>query len=479
MATGNFHRIMEQLKKRGKLQQGLIFVRAGVFLVFLGLMAGCANNESPLEGSQEPQESTELNEWNEREEQTYLLNFTAPTQVSVLTPEEGARIDGGELILAIKGSATLDLPMEKLGDRNYLHLRVRAEVPMKGLLRFGESREAAKEITFFLQGGEEYEAFRMMLADFEEWSLPKSFAEIEFVPLAGEEAELRIDYVDFTSKELPKRIDIGNGAVRIGADLLWGGAIDFLSLDDEEQRNVVNRHDTGRLIQQSYYGIDYTDAFYLGRPAPWNPVQGGDQFQNRSKIIDYSTEGNEIYIKAQALDWARENELTEAYLESFITLEDNVAKLVSRIVYFGTLKHPSRDQELPAVYVIPELSHFVTYNGEAPFTNDPNLYWQTDYIWPDMAKKYMPEYWSAWVDDNHWGVGVYTVDVDFHLAGGYRHGQGENAGFGDMADATNYIAPVAIKKIEQFVPFEYTTYLVLGDLQDIREKLSGLSMNPE
>lgn len=474
MAIGNFRPIVKQLKKRGKLGQRLNFVRAGACVVALCLMAGCANDELP---SKEAQESTASSESNEREEQSYLLNFTESAQVSALTPDKGAKIDGGELIFAMKGSASLDLPADKLGDHNYLHMRVRATSPIKGLLRFGENREAAKEITFFLQGGEQYETFRMMLADFEEWSLPKSFAEIEFIPLAGEEAELRIDYVNFTSKELPKRVDVGNGEIRIGADLLWGGAIDFLSLDDEEQRNVVNRHDTGRLIQQSYYGVDYTDAFYLGRPAPWNPVQGGDQFQNRSKIIDYSINGNEMYIKAQALDWARKNELTEAYLESFITLEGNMAKLVSRIVYFGELKHPSRDQELPAVYVIPELSHFVTYNGEAPFTNDPELYWQVDYIWPDMAKKYMPEYWSAWVDDKHWGLGVYTEEVDFHLAGGYRHGQGEDAGLGDMADATNYIAPVAIKKIEPFVPFEYTTYLVLGDLDDIRAKLTGLYLN--
>jgi hypothetical protein len=44
-----------------------------------------------------------------------------------------------------------------------------------------------------------------------------------------------------------------NGVIRIGVDKSRGSAIGYFSLS-KDPRNLLNHHDEGRFIQQSYYG---------------------------------------------------------------------------------------------------------------------------------------------------------------------------------------------------------------------------------
>ena len=66
---------------------------------------------------------------------------------------------------------------------------------------------------------------------------------------------------------------LDNGIIKVGVDLARGGSIGYLA-DAKEGVNVVNAHDLGRWIGQSYYagprpfGTPHPDW----KDWPWNPV---------------------------------------------------------------------------------------------------------------------------------------------------------------------------------------------------------------
>jgi len=72
---------------------------------------------------------------------------------------------------------------------------------------------------------------------------------------------------------------LDNGTVKIEVDRGMGASITWLSWKDHPQ-NMINIHDPGRLIQQSYYAGRRIDRTTEGQsthwsPWRWNPIQGG------------------------------------------------------------------------------------------------------------------------------------------------------------------------------------------------------------
>ena len=85
---------------------------------------------------------------------------------------------------------------------------------------------------------------------------------------------------------------IDNGRFKLGVDLGWGGTINYIEDMTHEEpglTNLVNKHDTGRLIQQSYYGTGAIEgvfewgSFNDSDHWPYNPVQGGDKGNKASR----------------------------------------------------------------------------------------------------------------------------------------------------------------------------------------------------
>ncbi len=73
---------------------------------------------------------------------------------------------------------------------------------------------------------------------------------------------------------------------------MGGGVNYFEYLNDGNPNygNLLNNADVGRLIQQSYYGIDkahYPLGNWSGSSWGYNPVQGGDKVNNPSRIVDF------------------------------------------------------------------------------------------------------------------------------------------------------------------------------------------------
>ena len=101
---------------------------------------------------------------------------------------------------------------------------------------------------------------------------------------------------------------LDNGSVRIGVDLSLGGSITYLS-DSKKECNLINSYDRGRQIQMSFYSgpVPYKpngkEPLKIWLPIGWNPIQTGDVFGNRSKILEHSNDGSEIYVKCRPMHW--------------------------------------------------------------------------------------------------------------------------------------------------------------------------------
>ena len=268
---------------------------------------------------------------------------------------------------------------------------------------------------------------------------------------------------------------------KLGIRLGWGGGINYIEdKNDESSRleNLVNQADTGRLIQQSYYGVqqnsEYTPGHFNGSTWAYNPVQGGDKEQNHSRIIDIVVTDRSVYVKAQPQDWAKDNEITPSYMENTYTVYSDHIQVDNRFVDFSGWTHRYAHQELPAFYTVSYLSRFTLYNGAKPWTNDTMSYRDDLNFWGDstyyndctfLIKNSNTETWCAWTNPKEdFGIGLYVPNVDSLLAG--RHAFNNSPRPEDSA--CNYVAPVNTMILKSFEALDYSYLIATGSVEEIR-----------
>ena len=101
--------------------------------------------------------------------------------------------------------------------------------------------------------------------------------------------------------------------------------------------------------------------------------------------------------------------LGDAYIEKTLSVVpgySRVFKVHYKITHFGADTHANSTQELPVMYVNPNVPNFVYYSGAAPWTNGA------------LAQIAMPatccrivsttEQWGACVDASNTGIALYT-----------------------------------------------------------------------
>ena len=263
---------------------------------------------------------------------------------------------------------------------------------------------------------------------------------------------------------------LDNGILKVGVDLDRGGSIGYLA-DVKKGGNVVNTHDFGRWIGQSYYSgpKPFGQAHPAWKDWPWNPVSGGDVYGHSSKVIDQRNDGRRLYVKTIPQQWALNNVPAECTFESWITLSGRTVAVRNRLTNSRQDKtqYAALDQELPALYTIGALHRLVTYDGDKPFSDAPPK------VIPNRPAKNGPqwtgfqstEHWAAQLDENDWGLGVCHPGV-IRWTGGF-YGQG---GAGRTADdATGYIAPVRREILDHNIVYEYHYTLILDTLDNIRQ----------
>ena len=262
---------------------------------------------------------------------------------------------------------------------------------------------------------------------------------------------------------------IDNGVVRLGIDLDMGGSITYISKSGSDL-NLVNSSDLGRQIQMSHYAYPVPFEPNGMKPAQgwegigWNPIQTGDAFGNKSKVLAHSKDDTTLYVKCIPMHWPLNNYPGECTYECWISLKDNTINVKSRMVNNRPDKtfYPARGQELPAVYTNGPWWRLMTYNGDKPFTDDKLVQTPAAFLWKMITPT---EGWSALVNDEGWGLGIYEPGV-YTIAGGFAGKPGKG---GPKDGPTGYIAPEMDQIIDHNIDTSYRYTLILGTLKQIRD----------
>ena len=450
--------------------------------------------------------------------------------------------EGAEKEFALGETYTLEIN-EEIGANNYILLDYESACGLDSTFYFAEqgNPENGFEERFYL--APEDSEFRQIIDYYGEYLYDKTLSRIEFRCVGNtggafrlnkmEIAEHAVDFslVDFqdpSALEENMQLFLQGSYVKLGITLKSGGAINWLSSVNEnisfsadlqnngyvgdraretvylqDDVNLINAHDTGRLVQQSFYGTrgdsiaepkdDYICGYFdhdgnSATPAvqwPYNPVQGGDRYENFSRLIDVQSTENTIYIKSRPMDWAKNGSLTPFYMENtYRLLEDSVhgeyIEVDNRMIDFSGYVHDhKRDQELPAFYGITPLGRLATYRGDRPWMEESYETIDNLGFWANAGKDNRfraTENWIAWLNEDDWGVGLYVPDVETMLVGrnAYSVDIGDIGVIPAQAGACTYTAPLGVFTMPNYEPFGYTYYLKLGYVNFTRDFFAQL-----
>jgi len=434
------------------------------------------------------------------------------TAFSVPVIDEGIALNGeaADYEITVTDSVTqYSFGGVKTGIFNYFGIKYSSDAYMKGIITYSGKGDAVSE-EFFLEPGENAEFYSLIDGYLEKVKMNKLYS-LSFMPLDKTECEFALSGVALFNREiLRNEIYIENDEHKLGITLNWGGALSYLEDKNSDVEtvivdgvtkvdshassrygvkarskkvNLINANDTGRLIQQSYYGTgdceQYEGSYYGETKWNYNPVQGGNQYNEAAKIVDVRINDDSIYIKCRPLDWAKEKEyITPSYMEATYSLSKGLVKAECRFVDFSGYPDTVTTQECPAFYCVEPLNRFVYYSGNAPWTGDNTLSYENDLIfWPDAGYPNFSatENWSAFIGDfdDSFGIGLYVPNEASFLAGVFSRGDCKTA---DPAteSPTSYIAAVEIYEFRSFNPTSYEFYLSTGTTGEIRNNFSTL-----
>ncbi|AMV30548.1 hypothetical protein VN12_00430 [Pirellula sp. SH-Sr6A] len=257
---------------------------------------------------------------------------------------------------------------------------------------------------------------------------------------------------------------VENHQIKVGVLRSHGGAMAYLS-DRGTKDNVLNHYDHGRLVQQSYYGVE-DGSKWVKQPWRYNPVQGGDYRGAASKLLEFRSTDHEIYTKTTPRHWATGELLTECIMEQTIDLTGPVVRIRYAFEYTGNKVHAARHQETPAVFVEPRHNRLFYYEGNDAWSGRDLS--QRIPGWPNESIK-LSESWAAYVDDSGQGLGVYVPGCNEATCYRYMGGSGSDC---------SYIAPLRTFSLHPGLRFTYTAYFTLGTPATIRTRFQAINSLP-
>lgn len=268
-----------------------------------------------------------------------------------------------------------------------------------------------------------------------------------------------------------------NGTVSVGVDAAMGASITHLSWT-EYSKNVVNIHDPGRLIQQSYYAGERLDRIGEGQwkqwsPWTWNPIQGGGVGSwARVKKFEKDAKGR-LFAETIPKLWDMPDEEAEAIMRQWTGFEPDFDNVVVVECEFESLRSQgdpwgggrNRHQEIPALYFTRNFSRFLVYEGSGEWTEvkqEPG---------PPWGKTQVPLDVMGCFDDAGVGIATFSPGATEHWNFG-PHGGGNS----DDAEAGPcvHIAPLVTLKLEPRSKVRYRYWMVVGTKEEITASIDTL-----
>lgn len=280
---------------------------------------------------------------------------------------------------------------------------------------------------------------------------------------------------------------LDNGTLRMGTPTTQGGSINFLA--PSGGGNLVNWHDPGRLIQQSYYAGPNLDRTAEGQspnwsPWSWNPIQGGDASNKKSQVIEMTQfdSGTGFFTRTVPLLWdMTTGEKARAWIDQWNQFEPGMPDVIRVTCRFTCFRDPddiwttinARHQELPAVYLIRSLSKAVTYQGSNPWNHEATEEIETYFPGASFPwGRYHPtESWVAMVDPGtNIGVGLYSpMGTTLWNVGAVGLPPG-----GATSSQTMHMAPIRTLSLGYDSILAYRYWMIYGNLATIRARIYQL-----
>ena len=267
---------------------------------------------------------------------------------------------------------------------------------------------------------------------------------------------------------------LDNGVVKLGVDLTRGGSIGYFGPSNGDT-NLINCYDMGREVQLSFYaGPDFynpdgqCDKLFMDQEWPWNPIGAGDVQGNHGAITTADFNDTTAHIITTPLQWACSNVPCECEFEQKIALGGpaNTGVKVTATLHnhrSDTTEYHAFSQELPAVYSNGPYYRLVTAEGGEIREYDAG--WNSSASFPWVPGAFTSdENWAALVNEDGFGMGIVNYDTTSFI-GGFSGTKGSG---GPYDASTGYIAPVMEMSLPANTIYEYTFYLVLGDIDTIR-----------
>ncbi len=390
--------------------------------------------------------------------------------------------------------------------KNYMRLIMNSTNNLYGTFEYCDVSDPTRivEENFFIEPSNKQIEFKQFLDSYRANGVglfDKKMLSVTLKNVDNETATVKLGDFAVADRDVPafeKEIYIESGDLKVGADLAMGGTLSYLErtnyagakiaeyigLDgnvtislgvDAESGiskeflsnsvNLINIHDAGREIQQSYYAaVGGTEQEATGANGyqrytsftadpngyywPYNPVQGGDEACNVSQIIDYQVTSNQIYVKTRAMDWAngygkdeyklkpsyndlynerKDGRTTKSYIENWYEIKDNKLFVTNRFIDWNGFTDMDEirghNLEIPATYIVHPLNKYVCYEGnnawdldDVNYVEKPNLGFWTSAATSYRSTKH-PEDWFAWVNEQNFGVGIYVPGAGNYVSG--------------------------------------------------------------
>ncbi len=299
-------------------------------------------------------------------------------------------------------------------------------------------------------------------------------------PQHGENAGQRVEAsgaITPTNATQPSGIlMLENNTARIGIDTTKGGAITWLSWKDYPG-NIVNIHDPGRLIQQSYYAGRRLVRLADGQsknwsPWSWNPIQGGG-VGAWAHTTTARLENNVLYSESTPKLWDMDDEEAAAVMRQWTQFEPNMPNVIAITCEISCHRKASdpwgpavnSPQEVPACYFTRNFTEVNSYLGTGSWRNElqpPG---------PPWGKAQPPLNAMALFESNGQGVAIFSPTATEHWnfgphAGGHSHDP--------LAGPCMHVAPVSRVKLGPTSTLRYRYWIAVGNKQELAKRLDQL-----
>jgi len=276
----------------------------------------------------------------------------------------------------------------------------------------------------------------------------------------------------------PDLLFIDNSAVKVGIDRSMGASITWLSWKAHPE-NIINIHDPGRLLQQSYYAGKMLDRVADGQskhwsPWSWNPIQGGGVMSWARVTRFEKLQDRMLFAETIPKLWDMHDEEAEATMSQSTEFEPDMPTVV-RVRNRLVCKRQANDrwgeavprhQELPACYFTSKFRHFESYLGKGEWRRENQP------AGPPWGRVKPPLNVMACFNDQGEGVAVFSPVAE------EKWNFGPHGAFNPSAEPTDgpcvHMAPISTVRLGPKTTLEYRYWMVVGNKADVTAQIDTL-----